>query len=75
MRDGMVDYVTLKVNTTSNNIEEIFEFFILVFLQLLYFLDVDDKEEEVHKDQEPFESMEVQNLRFYWRYLSREIHL
>lgn len=52
MRDGMVDYVTLKVNTTSNNIEEIFEFFILVFLQLLYFLDVDDKEEEVHKDQD-----------------------
>ena len=48
----MVDYVTLKVNTTSNNIEEIFEFFILVFLQLLYFLDVDDKEEEVHKDQD-----------------------
>ena len=52
MRDGMVDYVTLKVNTTSNNIEEIFEFFILVFLQLLYFLDFDDEEEEVHKDQD-----------------------
>ena len=33
-------------------VEDIFEFFILVFLQLLYFLDVDDKEEEVHKDQD-----------------------